>query len=121
MTLEEKVYQMFFITPEQLTGVGKVVAAGTATKEAIEKYPVGGIIYFSQNIVSREQTESMIKNIQSYSKIPVFTGVDEEGGIVSRIGSNLNMGTTVFPNMQEIADPYYCSIMGITGWTQIYS
>lgn len=104
MTLEEKVYQMFFITPEQLTGVGKVVAAGTATKEAIEKYPVGGIIYFSQNIVSREQTESMIKNIQSYSKIPVFTGVDEEGGIVSRIGSNLNMGTTVFPNMQEIGN-----------------
>lgn len=104
MTLEEKVYQMFFITPEQLTGVGKVVAAGTTTKEAIEKYPVGGIIYFSQNIVSREQTESMIKNLQSYSRIPVFTGVDEEGGMVSRIGSNLNMGTTLFPNMQEIGN-----------------
>ena len=31
--------------PEQLTGVSQVVAAGDATRESLEKYPVGGLIY----------------------------------------------------------------------------
>ena len=46
MTLEEKVCQLFMITPEALTGVGTVVQAGTSTKNAIYQYPVGGLIYF---------------------------------------------------------------------------
>ena len=37
------------ITPEALTGVGQVVAAGESTKAALEACPVGGIIYFAQN------------------------------------------------------------------------
>lgn len=32
MTLEEKVAQLFIITPEALTGMGKVTAAGDTTK-----------------------------------------------------------------------------------------
>ena len=102
MTIDEKVYQMFIVLPEQLTGVGQVTAAGTTTQEALEKYPVGGILYLSQNIVSRNQTQTMLSNVQAYSKIPVFTAVDEEGGVVSRVGNNPNMGTTSFPSMQAI-------------------
>lgn len=34
MTLEEKVAQLFIITPEALTGMGKVTAAGDTTKDA---------------------------------------------------------------------------------------
>lgn len=104
MTLEEKVYQLFFVTPEQLTGVGVVTAAGQTTKTSIERYPVGGIIYFSQNIESRDQTSEMLENIQSFSKIPLFTGIDEEGGTVSRVGCNPTMGTTDFPNMLTIGN-----------------
>ncbi len=104
MTLEEKVYQLFFVTPEQLTGASVVTAAGNTTKECIQKYPVGGVIYFSQNIKTREQTSTMLKNLQSYAKIPVFTGVDEEGGTVSRIGRNASMATTKFPNMMTIGN-----------------
>ena len=37
MTLEEKIYQMFIVTPEQLTGVSTVTAAGDATKATAEK------------------------------------------------------------------------------------
>ena len=102
MTIDEKVYQMFIVLPEQLTGVGQVTAAGTTTQEALEKYPVGGILYLSQNIVSRNQTQTMLSNVQAYSKIPVFTAVDEEGGVVSRVGNNPNMGTTSFPGMKNI-------------------
>ena len=52
MTLEEKVYQLFIITPEALTGVNEVYAAGAATREAIGAYPVGGLVYFRQNLKS---------------------------------------------------------------------
>ena len=36
MTLEEKVYQMLFVQPEDITKVGEVYSAGDATKEAIK-------------------------------------------------------------------------------------
>ncbi len=102
MTLSEKIYQMMFVTPESITGVGQVISAGETTKEALSKYPVGGIIYFAPNFETREQTKEMIENTKSYSKIPLFIGVDEEGGIVSRLGSNPAMGVTHFPSMAEI-------------------
>lgn len=104
MTLSEMVYQMMFVTPESITGVGQAVQAGEGTKQALLKYPVGGIIYFSQNFQSREQTVEMIKNTQNYSKIPLFISVDEEGGRVSRLGSNPQMGTTKHPPMLEIGN-----------------
>ena len=49
MTLEQKVAGLFFITPEQLTGVNAAVAAGDSTREALQQYPVGGLIYFKHN------------------------------------------------------------------------
>lgn len=104
MTLSEMVYQMMFVTPEAVTGVGTVVAAGETTKNAIAKYPVGGIVYFAKNFESREQTAAMIQNTQSYSKIPLFISVDEEGGRVARLGRNQNMGTTLLPAMKTIGD-----------------
>ena len=35
MTLEQKVAGLFFVTPEQLTGVGQAVQAGEGTQEAL--------------------------------------------------------------------------------------
>ena len=52
MTLEEKVAQLFIIQPEAILDVGTAVAAGDATREAIDKYPVGGFIYFGENLRS---------------------------------------------------------------------
>lgn len=104
MTLEEKIYQMFFVTPEQLTGVGEVVQAGEATKDAIEKKPVGGIIYFSKNIQTPEQITEMLENTQKYSKIPLFTAIDEEGGTVSRLADNPLMDMEKIETMSEIGD-----------------
>ena len=50
MTLEQKVAQLFIVRPESLTGVGQVIAAGDATKAALEKMPVGGVVYFADNL-----------------------------------------------------------------------
>lgn len=104
MTLGDMIYQMMFVTPEALTNVGTVIRAGDTTKKALEKYPVGGIVYFSQNFENRDQTVGMIKKTQEYSKIPLFIGVDEEGGRVSRVGSNPAMGTTKQPAMKSIGE-----------------
>ncbi len=102
MTLDEKIYQMMFVRPETLTGVGTVVRAGDSTKASIEATPVGGIIYFSQNFQSIDQTTEMLSNTQTYASeagagIPLFMGVDEEGGTVARVASTL--GTTAFDDM----------------------
>lgn len=50
----EQVAQLFIITPEQLTGYGSVTQAGSATREALRKYPVGGLIYFSGNLIDKD-------------------------------------------------------------------
>ncbi len=103
MTLEEKVNQLFFITPEALTGSGQVTAAGKLTAQCFAAHPVGGLVYFEQNIQTREQTESMLAGMQRISQgklgIPVFLAVDEEGGIVTRI-SNRVEGV---PSIQDMA------------------
>ena len=89
MTLEEKVAQMFFITPEALTEVDLVTEAGNTTEAAFSEYPVGGIIYFGQNMESREQVSAMLRRMQDISEkqinIPIFLATDEEGGRVSRL------------------------------------
>ena len=88
MSLEEKVWQMFFVRPEDVVdGIEIAVQAGDATKSAVETCPVGGIIYFGQNIETKEQITEMIANTQSYSEVPLYISVDEEGGRVARLGS----------------------------------
>lgn len=92
MTLEEKICQMFILTPEQLTGVTAVTAAGETTKSRLEQYPVGGLAYFAANLVSEEQTKEMLAHTTEFGKeiegLPLFLCVDEEGGRVARIGGN---------------------------------
>ena len=104
MTISDMIYQMMFVTPESITNVERVTKAGETTKNALKKYPVGGIVYFSENFISRDQTKEMIKNTQEFSKIPLFIGVDEEGGRVSRLGKNPAMGVTKFPPMKKIGE-----------------
>ncbi len=114
MTLEEKVYQLFIVAPEQLQNSHTVTKSDEETRLAIQNQPVGGIIYFSKNIVSPDQCIKMISGIQSYSKIPLFISVDEEGGRVARIANNPLMGTTKFPSMSSIKTPNEAYNVGFT-------
>lgn len=102
MSLYEKICQMFIVTPESITGYQTVTKAGDVMKAAIEKYPVGGVIYFDGNIESREQLKKMIKNTQKYSDFPMFISVDQEGGRVARLKENA--GFTVFQSMYSYRD-----------------
>lgn len=92
MTLEDKVAGLFIVTPESITGVGKAIQAGDGTKKALEEYPVGGLVYFANNVVSKDQLKEMISNTILYSKYPLFISTDEEGGTVNRLaGSSLGI------------------------------
>lgn len=91
MTTEEKVAGLFFVTPESMMeNVTQAVRAGAKTQEALDLYAVGGLIYFGSNIQSAEQITEMLAGTQDMSKYPLFFGVDEEGGDVSRVASALS-------------------------------
>lgn len=108
MTLEQKVAQLFFVTPEELTGVSPVTEAGPTTQRYLEALPVGGLVYFSQNLIGSDQVRELLANAVEFSKsagagIPIFTGVDEEGGpLVARIANSGLFDVTQFPNMADI-------------------
>ncbi len=102
MTLHEKVCQMMFVTPEELTGEGGVTVAGDATRQALENYPVGGIVYFAKNLESQDQVKEMIDNSQKYSSIGLFVATDEEGGVVNRLMDTV--GTTYIGSMYYYKD-----------------
>ncbi len=90
MPLEDKVAGLFFVTPESITGVDKAIKAGDSTRDALNQYHVGGLVYFAQNMQDKEQLAEMIGNTVVFSSYPLFIGVDEEGGDVSRVaGSGL--------------------------------
>lgn len=92
MPLEDKVAGLFIVTPEAITGVTTAIQAGEGTQEALNEYAVGGMIYFSHNIVDEEQLKKMLSGTASMSRYPIFLAVDEEGGSVSRVaGSSIDV------------------------------
>ena len=106
MSLEEKVAQLFLVQPEAIVDIGTATAAGDATKQAINKTPVGGFVYFSDNLQSEQQVQDMLRNVQKYSEdrigLPAFLSVDEEGGTVARVASTGRFDVTDVGDMEKI-------------------
>lgn len=80
MTLKEKIGQMVMIG----------VHGTDATEDSLfmlHQYHIGGIILFDRNMESQEQVKKLNARLQKEAreKLPLFIGVDEEGGIVSRM------------------------------------
>lgn len=65
MSLEEKVAQLFLTTPESLTQMEQVNIAGAGTRNAINEYPVGGLIYSDINFQGREQVGNLMFNAET--------------------------------------------------------
>ena len=76
MSLEDKVAQLFVITPEALTGIEDVTAAGESTSQAYDACPVGGLVYFQNNLESEDQLRTMLTNMRQISTsragVPAF-------------------------------------------------
>ncbi len=103
MTLDEKIGQLFIVTPEQIDGYDETVTMYDDTmSELIAKYPVGGIIQMTANVTDPEQITELNKKLQGISKYGLFIAVDEEGGQVARIGLNENFDVPRYNSMYEI-------------------
>lgn len=106
LTLEQKVAQLFVVPPEAITGVSTATQAGPATEAALAQYPVGGLVYFQKNLLDSTQTKELIANSQRYVQaacgLPLFIGVDEEGGTVTRIGGNPGFAVENPGNMADV-------------------
>ncbi|MBQ8148417.1 MAG: hypothetical protein IJ040_06480 [Lachnospiraceae bacterium] len=107
MTLEEKVGQLFYVTMGNLSQPSLETSnSGLTVTDAeiatIQKFQPGGVILMGGNIQSDAQVQELTAALQQNSRTPMFIGVDEEGGIVSRLGSAEGISMGNVGTMQSI-------------------
>ncbi|SCJ71281.1 beta-hexosaminidase [uncultured Clostridium sp.] len=79
MSLDEKIGQLFIVGFEGEEINDEIV-------DLVKNQKVGGLIYFSRNIIDSKQIINLNNEIKAMEKdIPLFISVDEEGGLVSRV------------------------------------
>ena len=78
MDLKTKVYQMFILSPQGVDFDSEVQLCNAL------KNGLGGVIYFTKNIQSIEQTKTLSDKIANIAKIKPFISIDQEGGRVER-------------------------------------
>lgn len=87
--IEEKIGQMLLIG---FRGIS--ISDSNQIAKDIKNGRVGGVVLFDvdvalgytqRNIVSPSQVKELISSLQSFAKIPLFVGVDQEGGKVARL------------------------------------
>lgn len=115
MTLREKVGQLFIVAPESLSGGGAVTEFTDSLSDALEQYPVGGVILFGDNIVSPDQLTALTASFRSAGGIPLFLAIDEEGGLVARLANKTAFGLPRYKNAASVGargDSVYALGMG---------
>ncbi len=93
MSTEEKVGQLFFAR----------CPASDALAD-IRSYHLGGYVLFGVDFQdhSIEQMQHQIAAYQAQADIPLLVGVDEEGGIVTRISDYTQFRSTPFPSPRSL-------------------
>lgn len=113
MTLEEKVGQLFVIRPEALHPYATFLSVNDTEKygvtgldaemlDTLRKYKVGGVIYFRKNVIYPEQLENFTRDMQANCTVPLFVGIDEEGGDVTRIAGAKGFDVPSYPSMEQV-------------------
>lgn len=59
-------------------------------KEVIKSHNFNGVILFAQNVKEIKQTVKLVDELQKASKKPMLISIDQEGGIVTRLGTGTN-------------------------------
>ena len=93
MTLEEKVGQMF---------LARCPRRDAAQKAA--EYHLGGYLLFSEDFEGRtpQTAAAEIASYQAAATVPLFIGVDEEGGAINRISRFSAFRAAPFPSPQQL-------------------
>lgn len=94
LSLEEKVGQLLLVH-----FLGEKVTEDA--KKLVCELKVGGVIYFTwaNGLNSKAQVQSLSRDLQNLSKIPLWIAVDQEGGVVG----SLKEGFTTFPGNKALA------------------
>lgn len=95
MTIEEKIGQMIFVSfryPE----LNEVMRGNLTTVQP------GGFILFKENVNTCQSTKDLIQEIQSFVDVPMFFGIDQEGGRVQRIKEMEDCNILTVPPMYDV-------------------
>ncbi|WP_214764953.1 MULTISPECIES: glycoside hydrolase family 3 protein [unclassified Exiguobacterium] len=114
MTLEQKIGQMIMPDFRLWDGVNHTQLAPEVGR-VIDRFDLGGVILFAENVSETEQTTKLVHDLQEVveqdpsNDIPLFVTIDQEGGIVTRLGTgtnlpgNMALGATRSPAYAEAA------------------
>lgn len=106
LTIDEKVDQIV-ASMSQTEKLGQMVMIGVQGTKVdddslymLNQYHMGGVILFDRNMENPEQVKQLTSDLQAQSneKVPLFIGIDEEGGDVVRMAEKL----TPPPSQKEI-------------------
>ena len=106
LTIDEKVDKTV-ASMSQTEKLGQMVMIGIQGTKVdddslymLNQYHMGGVILFDRNMESPEQVKQLTSDLQAQSneKVPLFIGIDEEGGDVVRMAEKL----TPPPSQKEI-------------------
>lgn len=106
LTIDEKVDQIV-ASMSKTEKIGQMVMIGIQGTKVdddslymLNQYHMGGVILFDRNMESPEQVKQLTSDLQAQSneKVPLFIGIDEEGGDVVRMAEKL----TPPPSQKEI-------------------
>lgn len=106
LTIDEKVDQIVE-SMSQTEKLGQMVMIGIQGTKVdddslymLHQFHMGGVILFDRNMDSPEQVKQLTSDLQAQSneKVPLFIGIDEEGGDVVRMAERL----TPPPSQKEI-------------------
>lgn len=99
MSLGEKIGQLLYITYDKGT-------VSDVFNETIRDIKPGGFILFENNIINKNQLNEFVDTLQDISDIPMFIGIDQEGGVVQRLRAKEDITATDIPSMYDIGRAY---------------
>ncbi len=113
LSLNEKIGQLFVISPDQLDleiSLNDVMSVKSVPhtfmsfqmEKTYSDYPAGGFILFAKNIKNPRQLKNFTRQINSVSKVRPIISIDEEGGRVVRIAKNNRFPVINVGPMQDI-------------------
>lgn len=98
MTVEQKITQMLMPDFRNWTIDGSqkaVTEMNEDIKNILQKYEFGGVIFFAENVKETEQTAKLSYQFQTAmienNSIPLLLTIDQEGGIVTRLGTGTDL------------------------------
>lgn len=101
MTTDEKIGQLFMMDFRTDSAGNGILTLTDSVAQQIETYHLGGVILFAENLDTADQTTQLISDMQEIAELPLFIGIDEEGGVVSRL-DNSNIEHESIPTAGDI-------------------